>query len=648
MAGVKGMFEVKHKDGLARICEFQTKHGTVETPNIMPVINPNLLPITPRRMQEEFGTDILITNSYVIYTTEELKERALKVGLHSMLDFSGSIMTDSGTFQNYVYGDVDVGADEILEFQIDIDTDIATILDEFTEPEDARSVVEKKVDTTIERGKEAMDGHGSDDTHIALPVQGSIYPGIRERCGKAMGELNGSFYPIGGVVPLLEDYRFRELVDVIISSKKGLGPRGPVHLFGAGHPMIYPLAVLLGCDLFDSSSYIKYARRGDLMYSSGTKNLDEIEHLACHCPVCESYTASELKELPKKEQTKLLAEHNLWISYREIEKIKQAIKDGSLWELVERRARSHPYLLDSLKAVYKEWSYLERFEPRSRSKALFYTGDGTLKRPSVKRIMEWIWKEYRPPNDGPTVIFDVDEGYKPYDRYIGEEIDELLPTYDVNLLLDTVFGPVPAEMSDVYPIAQSLVPHMEKDEERLVGYLEKKGIEDWMRWDGDIIESLNESKGCTFDELKVKTVSDYQFFKGAGRLLSQGELDFVKNRKGRIRNVLLDGDHILSSRHYDGLFTLKEEGAWILHNNSEPPVMRIIVDEDSEEYNRTGKNVFCKFVIDAWNDIRAGDEVLIVNENDELCALARAFLNREEIRIYEKGLAARTRTGIEG
>lgn len=360
----------------------------------------------------------------------------------------------------------------------------------------------------------------------------------------------------------------------------------------------------------------------------------------------EKYTASELKKVPKKERTKLIAEHNLWVSYREIEKIKQAIKEGSLWELVERRARSHPYLVDSLNAVYEEWRYLERFEPRSRSRALFYTGSGTMKRPAVQRVMEWIWKVYRPPNDGPTVIFHVDEENKPYDRYIREEIQTLLPTYGMNLLLDTVFGPVPAEMSEVYPIAQSLFPNMGGDKENLAEFLDEKGIEDWMRWDEDITESLDESKGCTFDEMKVRTIADYQFFEGAGKLLSDGELEFVKNRKGRIRNVLLDGKHILSSRHYDGLFTLKEEGALILHKESEPPLMRITVDEDSAEYNRLGKNVFCKFVIEGWDIIRSGDEVLIVDGSDDLCAVARAFLNMEEIKIFEKGLAARTRNGF--
>ena len=92
-----------------------------------------------------------------------------------------------------------------------------------------------------------------------------------------MSALDIQMHPIGGVVPLMESYRFSELVDVIVASKKGLDPSRPVHLFGAGHPMTFPLAALLGCDMFDSASYAKYARDGRLMFAEGTTDLKSLE-----------------------------------------------------------------------------------------------------------------------------------------------------------------------------------------------------------------------------------------------------------------------------------------------------------------------------------------------------------------------------------
>ena len=57
--------------------------------------------------------------------------------------------------------------------------------------------------------------------------------------------------------------------------KKGLDPSKPVHLFGAGHPLIFPLAVALGCDLFDSSAYVKYANDGRMIFHWGTEIIQE-------------------------------------------------------------------------------------------------------------------------------------------------------------------------------------------------------------------------------------------------------------------------------------------------------------------------------------------------------------------------------------
>ena len=95
-------FEILHKDLAARIGRLHTPHGTVETPTIMPVINPNLLVIEPREMAK-MGAEILITNAYIIYKKEELREEALKKGVHSLLKWDKPLMTDSGSYQPVSY-----------------------------------------------------------------------------------------------------------------------------------------------------------------------------------------------------------------------------------------------------------------------------------------------------------------------------------------------------------------------------------------------------------------------------------------------------------------------------------------------------------------------------------------------------------------
>ena len=101
-----GLFEVVSRDGAARIGKLHTSHGILTTPMLLPVVNPNLRTIEPREMWDRYGVDALITNSYVVWKHEKLKEPALSNGIHRLLDYPGIVVTDSGTFQSYIYGDL--------------------------------------------------------------------------------------------------------------------------------------------------------------------------------------------------------------------------------------------------------------------------------------------------------------------------------------------------------------------------------------------------------------------------------------------------------------------------------------------------------------------------------------------------------------
>jgi len=76
------MFEITKRDGLARIGKLETAHGILETPALLPVINPRLITISPRELYDVFGVRGLITNSYILRNDPLLREKALKGGLH--------------------------------------------------------------------------------------------------------------------------------------------------------------------------------------------------------------------------------------------------------------------------------------------------------------------------------------------------------------------------------------------------------------------------------------------------------------------------------------------------------------------------------------------------------------------------------------
>ena len=641
-------FEIKDRDAAGRICKYTTKHGTVTTPNLMPVINPNKMIISPKEMKKLFGTEIVITNSYIIKKDEKLREKALKKGIHSLIDFDGPIMTDSGTFQSYVYGDIKLDPIEIVEFQRDISSDIGTILDVFGTPDQTKKEAEQGMKETLSRAKQSIRSKG--EMNLACTVQGSIYPDLREKCAKSLSKIDADFYPIGGVVPLMENQRYSDLVRIILASKKGLDPSKPVHLFGAGHPLIFPLAVALGCDFFDSSAYIKYANDERLIFYWGTEKLQDLSDLPCSCPVCSKYNESELKKMPKKDRVLQIAKHNLFVSFEEIRKIRNAISNGNLWELVERRANSNPYLLEAMNLLRSKdvKDFLEQFEPVSKNKALFYTGPNSIHRPIVHRCHKRLSDRYQTSFDT-TIVFP--DGEKPYSTYYYDQIKEIRrKNCETNILIDSALGPVPVELDEMYPFAQSVFPEIidKESEEKITkifdNFTKGKKIICWES--KNTLDTLKQSKKecLDFDIVRISAVSDMQFGKNASKALFNGEIKIVKSKKtGKIRNIYCDDKHVLSMRAGDGLFTLKIEGGKLLYKYFKTPKMRVMAEEDAVPFIKDGKSVFAKFVKDCDPDLRPMDECLVVDKKDNLLAIGRCIMNRKEMLSFEYGMAVKTR-----
>src|SRR6056297_2073444 len=174
-------FEAREYDAAGRLGELTVPRAgvTVQTPTILPVVNPHVQTVDPSALASDFGAEILITNSYILRGPDELREPALEQGLRDLLDFSGAIMTDSGSFQLAEYGDIDVTTEEILQFQKDIGSDIGTPVDIPTPPDAPREQAESELATTRERLAVAEDVDVG-EMLVNAPVQGSTYADLRE------------------------------------------------------------------------------------------------------------------------------------------------------------------------------------------------------------------------------------------------------------------------------------------------------------------------------------------------------------------------------------------------------------------------------------------------------------------------------------
>ena len=432
-------FELRDGNAAGRIGELTVPRAgvTVETPALMPVINPNIRTIPPAELESTFGAEILITNAYIIHSDEGLRETARAEGLHEFLEFDGAIVTDSGSFQLAEYGDVEVTTREILQFQHDIGSDVGTPVDIPTPPDVSR----EHAAADLERTQQALADAEAVDTGEMLvnaPVQGSTHPDLREAAGQHADATALDVFPIGAVVPLMNGYRYADMIDVVAAAKHGLGRDAPVHLFGAGHPMMFALAVAAGCDLFDSAAYAIYARDDRYLTVRGTEHLDELDYFPCSCPVCADHDPSELRDCDDTERERLLAAHNLYVSFGEIRRIKQAIKSGTLLELVESRARGHPRMLDGYRALLDHADQLEREDPVSKG-SFFCLSAESARRPEVERHHDRLARL----NASGRVL--LTEGGTPS----GDD-------YDAAWRIVPPFGPFPRALSETYPLTATV------------------------------------------------------------------------------------------------------------------------------------------------------------------------------------------------
>ena len=428
-----GVFEVREYDGLGRRGELTVPRAdaTVETPALMPVVNPHVQTVDPATIGSAFGADILITNSYVLHGSEDLREPALAQGLHELLDFSGVVVTDSGSFQLAEYGNIDVDTREIVAFQQAIGSDIATPVDIPTPPDVAHERAAREQATTQER-LELAAGLDTGEMLLNAPVQGSTELDLREQAAREAAETELDIFPIGAVVPLMKEYRYAELVEVVLASKRGLSADAPVHLFGAGHPMMFALGAATGCDLFDSAAYALYARDDRYLTVRGTQRLDELTYLPCECSVCTEHVPADLRGADEERRHELLARHNLAVSFAEIRRVRQAIRRGNLFELLETRARGHPAVLDGYRTLLDHTAQLEATDPVSKESFFYLSGD-SARRPEVARHHDRLARLDVP---GELVVT------------AGSRVER----FDASWRLRPPFGPVPPALDDAYPL----------------------------------------------------------------------------------------------------------------------------------------------------------------------------------------------------
>jgi 7-cyano-7-deazaguanine tRNA-ribosyltransferase len=457
-------FEVRYTDLAGRIGQLKTMNGVLETPAFLPVVHPVDQIIRPQFLRD-LGFNAVITNAYI--TFKRHKEQAIQRGIHNLIDFDGIVMTDSGGYQVLEYGDIEIGPETMAKFQFDIKSDLPVILDRPTgyglDYRRASDFVEETLQnarSTASVTKPKIDPRNHSDADELIDIKGPIWVGtiqgaehldLVKYSTKELDKIGYDFFALGSPVEVMEAYDFRLLAKMILTVKEFI-PSKPLHLFGAGHPLAISLAVALGCDTFDSASYILYARDNRYITPYGTANLNELTYLPCICPVCSHHSAKEFHSLDHRTRTIELAKHNLYVLKLEINVLKQAIMDGRLWEFVVQKARSHPKLMEAL-AYIKDHPIMESGTRRFKSKAAFFYDSIDRYRPEAKQYREMVVKFK---SSKSRVLFYPEQDLKPF--YCSNHYINLVKEYEgYQICSYTPFlGIIPVELCDIYPAAHNL------------------------------------------------------------------------------------------------------------------------------------------------------------------------------------------------
>ena len=442
-----------------------TNHGKIETPAFVPVIHPVKQTI-PSKKIKEIGFDVVITNAYI--TKNNYGDEAVKKGIHKIINFDKSIMTDSGGYQVLEYGDLEVLPPDMANFETGILTDFAIPLDKPTGYGLPIKKAEAYVKHTLTVCKQTLDDSEDNGQIWIGPIQGGEHFDLVAKSTKALVDMGFQMLALGSPVEFMESYEYRLLAQMIVSAKKQMPESIPLHLFGAGHPLTIPFAIALGCDTFDSASYMLYAKQLRYMTDDGTRYLSDITVFPCNCEICSKYTPDELRQLEITNKINELAIHNLHAIKLEVDKVKQAIHEGRLWEYVIKKARAHPKLFEMIEVMTENYEFLGLGTPKFKEKAIFLYSKEDQYRPEVQSFHN-IVRKFK--SKKKKLIIIKESNTKP--GYLSQEYKRLkkkLKDFEAFQVCqyNPHLGLIPIEISDIFPAAHHETSRINYDPKEFV------------------------------------------------------------------------------------------------------------------------------------------------------------------------------------
>lgn len=359
-------YKLLKKEGHARRGEFQTVHGTIQTPCFMNVATVAAIKGGLSTVDlKEVGAQVMLCNTYHLHVRPGDDKVFELGGLHKFTNWDRPILTDSGgfqvfslaklnkiteegvTFNSHVDGrKIFMGPEESMQIQSHLASTIAMAFDECVENPAKYQYAKDSCARTLrwlERSKKEMERLNSlpetiNKHQMLFGInQGCTFDDLRIEHMKEIAKLDLDGYAIGGLAvgePKEDMYR-------IISAVEPYAPENkPRYLMGVGTPGNIIEGVSRGVDLFDCVMPARNARHGQLFTKKGIININNAKYTLdehpiddeCNCPTCKNFSRAYVRHLLKAGEMlgmRLAVMHNLYFYNNLMTEIRSNIENNS-------------------------------------------------------------------------------------------------------------------------------------------------------------------------------------------------------------------------------------------------------------------------------------------------------------------------------
>ena len=302
-------FTLLKQQGSARRGCFHSAHGTVQTPAFMAVgTQATVKCVTPDQVLET-GTEVVLANTYHMGTPERVQLVERHGGLHQLMHWPKTILTDSGGFQVFSLPDKTIDEngvtfkgmgsgkepivmtpEESMNIQRRLGADIVMAFDECCEHTASKKYLQASAERTTRWLERCMTVELQQHQHLFGIVQGGVDLDLRTFSAEQITQFDLPGFAIGGV-SVGEGHAL--LKKVVAHTAPLLPADKPRYLMGVGLPEDLVASVQRGIDMFDCVIPTRYAREGTVFTWSGKMRIKDKRYRKDRYPIdtqCDCYT----------------------------------------------------------------------------------------------------------------------------------------------------------------------------------------------------------------------------------------------------------------------------------------------------------------------------------------------------------------------